>query len=144
MIADLELLSATSRWATGIHPTTAHALDRDASRGGRRLPLFGPDGPRRRRRALCPRGPLPSTGRRNEPALAREMQQRPSLRRPILKPRKIGVKGALRASLCDPFGTLDPESWRGVSGAYRRDGQVRGLRRRLVPTDQAKYAYRPA
>ena len=66
--------------------------------------------------------------RRNESALARVLQEVPSLRRPIMKPRKIVVKVALRASLRDqPFGPLDHESCRGFIGAYRRDGRVRGL-----------------
>jgi hypothetical protein len=51
----------------------------------------------------------------------------PSLLRPILKPRKILVKGALRASLRNPFGALGHESCRGFRGAYRTDGQVRAL-----------------
>jgi hypothetical protein len=46
-----------------------------------------------------------------------------------MKPRKIVVKVALRASLRDqPFGLpLDHESCRGFSGAYRKDGKVRAL-----------------
>jgi hypothetical protein len=46
-----------------------------------------------------------------------------------MKPRKIVVKVALRASLRDqPFGLpLDHESCRGFPGAYRRDGRVRVL-----------------
>jgi hypothetical protein len=52
------------------------------------------------------------------------LQRQPSLRRPIMKPRQIVVKGALRASLRDrPFGLpLDHESCEDSSGAYRKDG----------------------
>ena len=64
--------------------------------------------------------------RRNDsPAPA--LRDRPSLRRPIRKPRKIVVKGALRTSLLDPCGTPDHDSWRGFTGAYRSDGMVRAL-----------------
>jgi hypothetical protein len=45
-------------------------------------------------------------------ALARELQERPSLRRPIVKPCKIAVKGALR----DPCGPLDRDSCQGFTG----------------------------
>jgi len=43
-----------------------------------------------------------------------------------MKPRKIVVKGALRASLRDPFGTLDHESCRGFSGR-RSEGWPRPI-----------------
>jgi hypothetical protein len=46
-----------------------------------------------------------------------------------VKPYKIAVKGALRASLRDPFGPLDRDSCHGFTGAYRKDGWVRALAR---------------
>jgi hypothetical protein len=65
----------------------------------------------------------------------------PSLRRLIMKPRKMVVKSALRASLGDqPFGLpMDHESCRGFIGAYRRDGRVRVLADELRSNDPAGY-----
>jgi len=87
--------------------------------------FLGPDGPRGRRRAPGPAARLPGSARKS--ALARVLQRAPSLRRPIMKPRKIVVKGAPRASLRDPSRTLDHESRRGFLGAYRRDDRLRAL-----------------
>jgi hypothetical protein len=57
----------------------------------------------------------------------------------ILKPRKIVLKGALRASLCDPCGTLDHESCRGFSGAYRRNGQELAIPRERQALPERTY-----
>ena len=70
----------------------------------------------------CP-GPTVRASRRNVSAGART-QEGPSLRRPILKPRKIAVKGALRARFARPWtANLGEDS----SGAYRRDGGLGAL-----------------
>jgi hypothetical protein len=62
-------------------------------------------------------------GGRNESVPRTEPGLRPSLRRLILKPRKIVVKGAPSARRSAQ--TLDHGSWRGFTGAYRKDGWVR-------------------
>lgn len=81
-----------------------------------------PSGPRRRRRALSPRGrPHEQPARRGQRWRA-SCPRWPPLRRPILKPCVLTVKGAPGgASRAIPSGpwTAPPQ---GFSGAYRRDG----------------------
>jgi hypothetical protein len=108
-----------------------------ALRGGRRLPSFDPSG---HVGAAARASPWPSvrTSRREDQRRRACCKRRPSLRRPILKPRKIAVKGALRASLRDPFGPPDRESWRGFIGAYRSDGGVRAWLSPITPPPAPK------
>ncbi len=90
-------------------PADGLALNRGTWRApGRRLPLFGPAGPRRRRRAAGPRGPTARAGpRKRVSAGARCCKWCHPSGAPILKPRKIVVKSARCArvaarSLRDP------------------------------------------
>jgi hypothetical protein len=52
------------------------SLPGNVARLGRRLPLLGPAGPRRRRRATHPRRPAARAERRNESTLTRELHER--------------------------------------------------------------------
>jgi hypothetical protein len=74
-------------------------LSGDRCAPGRRLPLFGPAGPRRRRRATRPRGPLHWLGAATISARRASLQKRPSSRRFSLEPTKITVKSALACGL---------------------------------------------
>ena len=75
--------------------------------------------------------PVPAADRRPGAATSQRshavLQRIAHLRRPIMKPCKIAVKSALRASLRDPFGPPDRDSCHGFIGAYRMDGHVRTL-----------------
>jgi hypothetical protein len=85
----------------------------DCGAPGRRLPAFGPFGPRRRRRELGPRRPPRGSSSLRQRWRA-ELQERPSLRRPILKPCKIAGKGAPAARrLLAQAQTLARGSWQG-------------------------------
>ena len=97
-------------------------------RAGRRLPSFGPGGPRRRRRALTP----PATARAARPNIgsgARGHGGGPSLRRPhreALQDQPLGR--SLRSRRCAmPLAPLRLSLGRDSLGANRRDGRVRTL-----------------
>ena len=69
-----------------------------ALRGGRRLPSLDPSG-HVGAAARAPPRPTVRTSRRNGQCWCASCERWPPLRHPIMKPRKIVVKGALRASL---------------------------------------------
>ena len=97
-------------------------------RARRRLPSFGPFGPRRRRRATRPRG-RPHGQRAATSAVVRELQEGPSLRRPHPEALQDQPQGrACGASLrFAPRRPLRLSLVRDSEGAYRRNGQVRIL-----------------
>jgi hypothetical protein len=102
------------------------ALNRRPRRAPRRrLPLLGPAGPRRRRRAAGPRGRprgLSATESQRQRAV---LQIAPSLRRPIMKPRKIVVKGAPSARRCAiPPGPRTTSLAEDSTRAYQKGWQV--------------------
>jgi len=105
------------RWlSSGAASAHSWLATRGPRRAGRRLPSFGPFGPRRRRRALSPAaGHMGSAPQRQRWRAG--LQTGPSLRRPhseALRARGQDRSLAL-ASLRDPFGPLD-RSAAGIQG----------------------------
>jgi hypothetical protein len=78
---------------SGATPADTGRTLRGAVRAGRRLPLLGPAGPRRRRRASCPRGPRHRLGAATISARRAICKSGPSSRRSSVQPGRDHPQG---------------------------------------------------